>query len=65
VAIGEKDFRMRSTRVKADKIRAVSPDIVCAACENCHSQLLDLVEHYKVNASVRCLTDIVADPLQA
>jgi Fe-S oxidoreductase len=60
MAIGEKDFRMRSARVKA-----VSPDSVCTACENCHTQLSDLVGHYKVNASVRFLTDMVADSLQA
>jgi Fe-S oxidoreductase len=65
VAIGEKDFRMRSARVKADQIKAVSPDIVCTACENCHTQLSDLVGHYKINAGVRFLTDMVADSLQA
>ncbi len=65
VAIGEKDFRMRSARVKADQIKAVSPNIVCTACENCHTQLSDLVGHYKINASVRFLTDMVADSLQA
>jgi Fe-S oxidoreductase len=65
VAIGEKDFRMRSVRVKADQIKAVSPDIVCTACENCHTQLSDLVGHYKINAGVRFLTDMVADSLQA
>lgn len=65
VTVGEKDFRMRSARVKADQLRAVSPDIVCTACENCHTQLSDLVGHYKINASVRFLTDMVADSLQA
>ena len=65
VAIGEKDFRMRSARIKADQIKAVSPDIVCTACENCHTQLSDLVGHYKINASVRFLTDMVADSLHA
>ena len=56
---------MRSARVKADQIRAASPDIVCTACENCHTQLSDLVGHYKINATVRFLTDMVADSLQA
>jgi Fe-S oxidoreductase len=64
VAIGEKDFRMRSARVKAEQIKAVSPDIVCTACENCHTQLSDLVGHYKINAGVRFLTDMVAESLQ-
>lgn len=65
MAIREKDFRMRSARVKADQIRAASPDIICTACENCHTQLSDLVGHDKINASVRFLTDMVADSLQA
>jgi Fe-S oxidoreductase len=64
VAIGEKEFRMRSARIKADQIKAISPDIVCTACENCHSQLSDLVGHYKINAGVRFLTDMVAESLQ-
>ena len=64
VAIGEKDFRMRSARVKAEQIKAVSPDIVSTACENCHSQLSDLVVHYTINSSVRFLTDMVAESLQ-
>lgn len=64
VAVGEKDFRMRSARVKAEQIKAVSPDIVCTACENCHTQLSDLVGHYKINAGVRFLTDMVAESLQ-
>jgi len=64
VAIGEKDFRMRSARVKAEQIKAVSPDIVCTACENCHTQLSDLIGHYKINAGVRFLTDMVAESLQ-
>ena len=64
VAIGEKDFRIRSARVKAEQIKAASPDIVCTACENCHTQLTDLVGHYKINAGVRFLTDMVAESLQ-
>ena len=64
VAIGEKDFRMRSGRVKADQIKAVSPDIVSTACENCHSQLTDIVGHYTINTNVRFLSDMVAESLQ-
>jgi Fe-S oxidoreductase len=65
VAIGEKDFRMRSARVKADQIKAISPDIVSTACDNCHSQLTDLAAHYKIQARVRFLSDMVAESLQA
>jgi Fe-S oxidoreductase len=65
VAIGEKDFRMRSARVKADQIKAAAPDIVSTACENCHTQLTDIIGHYHINASVRFLSDMVAESLQA
>jgi Fe-S oxidoreductase len=65
VAIGEKDFRMRSAKVKADQIKAAKPDIVSTACENCHSQLTDITGHYQINASVRFLSDMVAESLQA
>jgi Fe-S oxidoreductase len=56
---------MRSARVKADQIKAVPLDIFCAACENRLSQLSDHGGHDTVNASVKFLTDMVADSLQA
>jgi Fe-S oxidoreductase len=55
---------MRSARIKADQIKAVPLDIVCAACEICLSQLSDHGGHATVNASVKFLTDMVADSLQ-
>jgi Fe-S oxidoreductase len=63
VAIGEKDFRMRSARVKADQVRVVKPDILATACENCHSQLKDLNEHYKLESKVEFLSNLVAESL--
>ena len=63
VAVGEKDFRMKSAKVKADQVRAVKPAVLATACENCHSQLKDLNEHYKLEASVDFLSSLVANAL--
>ncbi len=63
VAMGEKDFRMKSARVKAEQIRAVDAPLLATACENCHTQLSDLNEHYQLGRQVRFLSSIVADAL--
>ena len=55
VVIGEKDFRMKSAKVKADQVKATGAEILCTACENCHSQLSDLNEHYKLGVKVEFL----------
>ena len=63
VALGEKDFRMKSSRVKADQMRASHAAIITTACENCHSQLTDLNEHYQLGMKVEFLSKLVADAL--
>jgi len=63
VAMGEKEFRMKSSRVKADQVRAASAKILCTACENCHTQLSDLNEHYGLGVEVAFLSALVADAL--
>ena len=63
VALGEKDFRMKSARVKADQMKASGAAIICTACENCHSQLTDLNEHYGLGMKVEFLSKLVADAL--
>jgi Fe-S oxidoreductase len=63
VAMGEKDFRMASGRVKADQMRASGAQVICTACENCHTQLTDLNEHYGVGMKVEFLSHLVADAL--
>ncbi len=63
VAMGEKEFRMKSARVKADQIRASNANIVCTACENCHTQLTDINEHYGLGMKVEFLSKLVADAL--
>jgi Fe-S oxidoreductase len=63
VAMGEKEFRMKSSRVKADQVRAANARILCTACENCHTQLSDLNEHYGLGVEVAFLSALVADAL--
>jgi len=67
VALGEEtlDFRMKSARVKADQVNATGANILATACENCHTQLDNLNDHYKMNVDVRFLSSMVADALVA
>jgi len=65
VALGEEtlDFRMKSSRVKADQVRETGATILATACENCHTQLSDLNSHYQMGVEVRFLTSMLADAL--
>jgi Fe-S oxidoreductase len=63
VALGEKDFRMKSARVKAEQVKASHAAILTTACENCHTQLTDLNEHYGLGMKVEFLSKLVADAL--
>lgn len=65
VALGEEnlDFRMKSSRVKADQIKATGAKVLVTACENCHSQLSNLNDHYKLGVEVKFLSSLVADAL--
>jgi len=64
VALGEKEFRMSSSRVKADQMKDSGADVICTACENCHTQLTDLNEHYQLGMKVEFLSHLVANALQ-
>ena len=65
VALGEEtlDFRMKSSRVKADQIRETGAATLVTACENCHTQLDNINEHYRLGVNVRFLSSMVADAL--
>ncbi len=63
VALGEKEFRMRSARVKAEQMKASGAAVITTACENCHTQLTDLNEHYGLGMKVEFLSKLVADAL--
>ncbi len=63
VAIGEDEFRMKSSKVKADQMAASGASMVTTACENCHSQLTDLNAHYRLGLRVEFISKLVADAL--
>ena len=54
---------MKSARVKVDQVKQTGAKILSTACENCHSQLSDLNEHYKMGVEVKFLSSMVADAL--
>jgi Fe-S oxidoreductase len=65
VALGDDnlDFRMKSAKVKADQVRETGAKILATACENCHTQLSNLNDHYKMGVDVQFLSSLVADAL--
>jgi len=63
VALGEPEFRMKSSRVKAEQLAASGAAMVTTACENCHSQLKDINEHYGLGMQVEFLSGLVAKAL--
>jgi Fe-S oxidoreductase len=65
VALGEDtlDFRMKSAKVKVDQVQETGAKILATACENCHAQLNDLNDHYKMGMDVQFLSSLVADAL--
>ncbi len=65
VAMGEDtlDFRMKSASVKADQVKATGAKVLVTACENCHAQLSNLNDHYKMDVEVKFLSSLIADAL--
>jgi Fe-S oxidoreductase len=65
VALGEEtlDFRMKSSKVKVDQVNATGASILATACENCHTQLSNLNDHYKMGVQVQFLSSLVANAL--
>ena len=65
MALGEEtlQFRMNSSKVKADQVRQTGAQLLATACENCHTQLSNLNDHYGMGVEVKFLTSMVADAL--
>jgi Fe-S oxidoreductase len=63
ISMGEEDFRMKSSKVKAEQLAASGAQVVTTACENCHSQLADLNAHYGLGMKVEFLSALVAKAL--
>jgi Fe-S oxidoreductase len=54
---------MKSAKVKVDQVKATGARILSTACENCHTQLSNLNDHYKMGVDVQFLSSMVADAL--
>jgi Fe-S oxidoreductase len=54
---------MKSARVKVDQVNATGAKTLATACENCHAQLSDLNNHYKMGVEVKFLSSMIADAL--
>lgn len=63
ISMGEEEFRMKSSKVKAEQLAASGAVMVTTACENCHSQLSDLSRHYELGMKVEFLSGLVARAL--
>jgi Fe-S oxidoreductase len=65
VAMGDDtlDFRMKSARVKAEQVEKTGAKVLSTACENCHTQLSNLNDHYKMDVDVLFLSSLVANAL--
>ena len=65
VALGEDtfDFRMKSSRVKVDQVKETGASVLATACENCHTQLSNLNDHYQLGTTVHFLSSMVAEAL--
>lgn len=65
VALGDEtlDFRMKSSRVKVDQVKQTGANVLSTACENCHTQLSNLNDHYRMGVDVQFLSSMVASAL--
>jgi Fe-S oxidoreductase len=63
ISMGELEFRMKSSKVKAEQMKASGAQVITTACENCHSQLTDLNEHYGLGMRVEFLSAMAARAL--
>jgi Fe-S oxidoreductase len=63
VAMGENEFRMKTGKVKVEQLRASGAAVVATACENCHSQLSELVDYYGLGMRVEFVSHLAARAL--
>ncbi|MFH0823873.1 MAG: (Fe-S)-binding protein [Pseudomonadota bacterium] len=52
--------RIAAGKVKGDEIRATGATVVLQSCHNCTDQLKEIVHHYKINAKVMNLAELMA-----
>lgn len=54
---------MKSARAKVDQVKATGAELLVTSCENCHTQLNSLNDHYSMGVDVLFLTGMVSDAL--
>ena len=50
---------MKSAKVKVDQVKAIDAGILLTTCEDCHTQLNNFDDHYKMGVEVKFLSSIV------
>jgi Fe-S oxidoreductase len=63
VIAAEPEWRILTSRVKADQIKATGATILATACEMCLAQLKDVNDDFELDLDVRLISDIVAEAL--
>jgi len=63
VIAAEPDFRMESSRIKAEQLKATGADILATACEMCYAQLTDLIDEYELEMRLEFVSTLVAEAL--
>jgi Fe-S oxidoreductase len=63
VIAAEPEFRMMTSRVKADQIKATGADVLATACEMCFAQLKDLNDDFELDLQVSLVSELIAEAL--
>ena len=57
-------LRIQIGKVKAEQIKKTGAKIIVSNCYNCHTQLIELNEKYKLGLQVKSIVELVADSLE-
>jgi Fe-S oxidoreductase len=63
VIAAEPEWRIMTSRVKADQIKATGANVLATACEMCFAQLKDVNDDFELDLDVRLVSDLVAEAL--
>ena len=63
VIAAEPEFRMMTSRVKADQIKATGAEVLATACEMCFAQLKDLNDDFELDLQVTLVSELIAEAL--
>ena len=59
-----KNVRLEGNKVKADQLRDTKTKVVIAPCHNCHSGLVDIIEHYELGMKTRFFSEIIYECME-